>query len=355
MNECEYYTEKANSGDSGFHVIPMRDAEAVEVVNCIYQAYGDSYGHEFLYSPNQIVDLVKTGHLDVCVAVSQKDEVAGCGALVKQEDWPEIVELAHGAVKPEFRRRGLFHQIEQYRLSKARQQGYRGAFVRIVTAHPYSQIAAHKAGLEAIALRLCVVPPTLEIKGITKKSDVRENTVMCFKYLMPPSQIAIYPPVEHNKMIRKIYRKIKQNPIVKTIHTRQPRFQHRNTVLRVKTSQIQALSQIEVLQYGNDAVSKVRRTLDSLIQMKIGIVHLLLNLCDPMTSLLTEEFQALGFFFSGILPGTGSGDTLILQFLHDLTAGYDKIRLESSMAREILEYVKQLDPTRQTFEHVAPE
>ena len=43
-----------------------------------------------------------------------------------------------------------------------------------------------------------------------------------------------------------------------------------------------------------------------------------LNMRDPGTFYFTEEFERLGFFFSGILPGASGGEALILNILNNV-------------------------------------
>jgi serine/threonine-protein kinase RsbW len=55
-----------------------------------------------------------------------------------------------------------------------------------------------------------------------------------------------------------------------------------------------------------------------------------------------------GFFFAGILPSSRFGDALILQYLNNVAIDYDKIHLQSDMAKEICRYIQTLDPYRET-------
>jgi serine/threonine-protein kinase RsbW len=77
---------------------------------------------------------------------------------------------------------------------------------------------------------------------------------------------------------------------------------------------------------------------------QIDIIHLYLNLCDPLTAIFTERFEKLGFFFAGILPLATPKDALILQFLNNVPIDYSKIRVNSEGAKKLLSYVKKHDP-----------
>jgi hypothetical protein len=66
---------------------------------------------------------------------------------------------------------------------------------------------------------------------------------------------------------------------------------------------------------------------------------------DPLTGTYASQFENLGFFFSGILPGGfKNGDALILQYLNSVLIDYDTIQVESAIAKKLLAYVREQDP-----------
>ncbi|MFH0995131.1 MAG: GNAT family N-acetyltransferase [Pseudomonadota bacterium] len=59
---------------------------------------------------------------------------------------------------------------------------------------------------------------------------------------------------------------------------------------------------------------------------------------------VSPQFEALGFFFAGILPGASVGEALVLQYLNNVAIDYDSIELHTEASREILAYIKRQDP-----------
>ena len=99
------------------------------------------------------------------------------------------------------------------------------------------------------------------------------------------------------------------------------------------------VAQIEVLNFGDarQVLREVHAYLHNFCIKKADVIFLHLDLSSPPTALLTEEFEKMGFFFSGILPGGKSGkETLILQYLNNLDFDYEKICLSPSDAKELL-------------------
>ena len=78
---------------------------------------------------------------------------------------------------------------------------------------------------------------------------------------------------------------------------------------------------------------------------KIEILNLFLDLSDPMTCVYTAQFEKMGFFFAGILPGGfADGDALILQYLNNVSIDYNTIQVKSAIAAKLLAYIKEQDP-----------
>jgi hypothetical protein len=53
----------------------------------------------------------------------------------------------------------------------------------------------------------------------------------------------------------------------------------------------------------------------------------------------------MGFIFTGILPQTAMGETLIMQYFNGVHIEYDELVIISDVARELLDYIKSNDPT----------
>ena len=101
---------------------------------------------------------------------------------------------------------------------------------------------------------------------------------------------------------------------------------------------------MQVARYGQNIVEEVKHVLKQLCLKQFDLILIYLNMMDPGTFYLTQEFEKLGFFFSGILPGTSNGETLILQYLNNVLIDYEQIKLDSEMRHDILTYIRREDP-----------
>ncbi len=108
----------------------------------------------------------------------------------------------------------------------------------------------------------------------------------------------------------------------------------------------EGVATIEVVRYGEDAVSQVNRMLKELRLQRRSLILLYLDMNDPLTFFLAEEFEALGFFFAGILPQAFGREGLIMQYLNNVPVDYENIRLHSKISQEILNYIEAHDPNQ---------
>jgi serine/threonine-protein kinase RsbW len=100
-----------------------------------------------------------------------------------------------------------------------------------------------------------------------------------------------------------------------------------------------------VEKYGNKIVAEIKAELKELCYKKIEAVNLYLNLFDPLTAVMTEEFEKLGFFFAGVMPGgLAVGDALILQYLNNVPIDYSQINITSPIAQQLVAYIQSRDP-----------
>ncbi len=98
---------------------------------------------------------------------------------------------------------------------------------------------------------------------------------------------------------------------------------------------------IEILKYGHDIVRQVAVRLKELRLKHYDAIGLEVSMLDPMTYSSISDFEQLGFFFSGVLPGK---EIFMLQYLNNLALDYELIKLHSDMGKEILAYIRSEEP-----------
>ena len=336
-----------SADQSGCRVRRMAPEDAAEVSKTIYKTYGYSYPHDYVYYPEKIIELNESGRVFSAVAIAADEEIAGYGVFQIWEENPDIVEMAQGVVKPEFRSLGCFSHITRYLLNQVKSRGIRGAFGEAVTNHTVSQHTVHGFGFKDCALRLGLVPPNIEFKGMTGKSPHKVSLLVQFLYLqqVPAHAPKVYAPDHHKDMILSLYREMGIRPeIKKGIPTKTKRAAATSIV---KIRQVASISYARMIidRYGRNIAGELSDKVKEICRQKTEIINLFLNMSDPLTGTYAPQFEKLGFFFAGILPcGFRNGDALILQYLNHVPIDYDAIQVESAIARKLLAYVREQDP-----------
>jgi len=327
----------------------MKADDAAEVSKTIYKTYGYTYFHDYVYYPEQIIALNESGQVFSAVAIAGDNEIAGYGVFQIWEENPKIVEMAQGVVKPEFRSLGCFGNITQYLLDEVKSRGIQGAFGEAVTNHTVSQHTVHGFGFKDCGLRLGLVPPDTLFKGMTGRTPYKVSALVQFLYLqMPPAPaLKIYAPDHHKDMIAALYKELGVRPEIKEAAPAKTKKAAATSIVKIRQVASMRYVRMIIERYGRNIVNELRNKVKEICQQKTEIINLFLNLSDPLTGTYAPQFEKLGFFFAGILPGGfRDGDALILQYLNNVPIDYAAIKVKSAIAKRLLAYVKEQDPNR---------
>ncbi len=359
--ELEPYAQTALAAETASKpqtctVRPMKPQEAAEVSKSIYKTYGYTYPHDFIYYPEKIAALNQSGRVHSAVAVMDGKEIAGHCALLFWEDGLGIAEMVAGVVNPEFRARGCMTRLTEYLIDYARSKDLLGILGEAVTNHLISQKTGHQHKLQDCAIVLGMIPESAFIKGFSDQPAQKNSMVMAFKYLQDPPRQDLYLPLQHENIIRSIYEGIGNSPEIKWQEKENTPVKSKESVFKITVLGALKYARFIIEEYSQTIVSEVQAKLKALCLKKIEAIHLYLNLADPLTPHFCNEFENLGFFFAGVLPGgiknadaiggIKNGDALILQYLNNVPLDYDAIQLESDIAKQILAHIREHDPNR---------
>jgi serine/threonine-protein kinase RsbW len=191
-----------------------------------------------------------------------------------------------------------------------------------------------------------MIPPNIVFKGMHAKIPYRVSMLVQFLYLKPAAASrTIYAPPHHADMITALYKELGVRPEVKRTVPAETKRVASSSVIRIKLVGSLSFARIIIDRYGKNIIDELQTKVKELCLKKIEILNLFLNLSDPSTSTYTEQFEKLGFFFAGILPGgLSDGDALILQYLNNVPLDYDAIQVKSTIAKKLLAYVREHDP-----------
>lgn len=323
-----------------FNIRLMRPEEALEVCRCIYDCYGYSYANENIYFPERVAVMNQNGKLLSAVALTVEGEMMGHFALIFYNKLPAEAGIA--VTKKKFRGQGFARQLGEFLETEARSAGLRGIQIKEVTSHPYTQKFCAKLGYKDCGLLLAHSPKSLSFKGIAETLKQRNSDVLGFKYLENPRPRSIYAPFHHRSMIKMLFDNIGDE--VECIIPEHSLPDMERSVTEVNIYTLRSLAEIFVSECGSDIIQVIRHLLRKIFIDEIQVIELYLSLSDPMTPAIVPQLEMMGFIFTGILPETGMGDAIILQYFNGVFIDYKEIILVSDVAKQLMEYVRMNDP-----------
>lgn len=327
-----------------FNIRLMKPEEALEVCRCIYDCYGYSYANENIYFPDRVAAMNQNGKLCSAVAITPDGEMGGHFALIFYEKLPAEIGIA--VTKKKFRGQGFARQLGEHLELQARNAKLRGVQVKEVTAHPYTQKFCIKLGYKDCGVLLAHSPKSLSFKGIADTLKQRNSDVLGFKYLEEPVLRKIYAPVHHQDMILKLFSNIGDR--VECAPVENKVFAVEKSVTEVNVNSLRSLAEIFILEIGSDIIQVMRNEMRKIFMDEIQVIELYMSLGDPMTPNVVQQLESMGFIFTGILPETKIGDTIILQYFNGVYIDYKEIVLVTDLAKELLEYIRQHNPQTAT-------
>ncbi|MEE4257849.1 MAG: GNAT family N-acetyltransferase [Bacteroidales bacterium] len=321
----------------------MKEEEAVEVSRLAYYAYGYTYPYENIYYPEKVARLNQSGEMISMVARLESGEIIGHAALEKGGDNFKNSELGIAFSNPNYRGMGIMNRLWEALIEKAKKEGIFGVYAMSVTSHPYSQKASHHYGLNDICLLLSR-GTVIQFKDLHEGREQRESIMITYRYLFPPESAVIYPPEKHKDMILRIFNNIGFVPEEKKPQVSISDLKGQRSIIRVKPDHAFVTVGMQVDRFGEHTVKKVTEDLRQFCIERYESIYLTLNLHDPYTALLAEEFEKLGFFFAGIHPADEESSYLVLQYLNNQKMDYELLEIDSAFGKELVEYVKRCDP-----------
>lgn len=324
----------------------MRPDECIKLARCIYFAYGYSYFSAYVYYPEKTREMMESGLLVSCVAVTPDDDIVGhCGIVFDELD-DRTPESAVAVVLPSYRGKKLFERMKRFLMNAARDgvptsngppRKLLGLFSEGATIHPFTQMVNNSVGASEIGSMLAFAPASMQYKAIAGGARAaRQNTFMFYARTNPEPHRDVHAPPHHWPMLAKIY---EQAHLDRALAPPAP--------CTAKTSEIESRSRAEwghgyinVKRCGSDLPMLLKQQLHLLCREKVECVILDLPLADPGTPAACEAAEALGFFFGGIHPEKRpDGDVLRLQYLNDVQPDLVNMHAVSPFSQSLRDYV----------------
>jgi anti-sigma regulatory factor (Ser/Thr protein kinase) len=327
-----------------YEVRLMEPSEAIEISRCAYRSHGFTFFTDHIYYPDQIVEMNRNGHMISAVVVTEGGKFMGHGALVYPFEGSRIAELTYIFVNIEYRGQGCMDRLCNFLNTVPKPSPLQGIYAYSVTNHVFTQRVMTKMGIQDCGILLATSPASWQFKGIEGDASQRLSVVLSYRYLTPPETRNLYPPPAHRDKIGELYRNLSADHRFPSPAGSGPDLPEGPSEIDTEVFGPEGCAEVRIIRCGAQVVRETRRILRDLCLKQIAAVQLFLRLEDPNTWFLGPEFEKMGFFFAGIMPGEKAGDALILQYLNNVVLDYDKVQTYTPMARGILDYIRGCDP-----------
>lgn len=318
FNKPEPYPE-TEVLDTNISIRPVVTKEdAIEAIRCIYSEYGYSYSYEKLYYVDSFMNMIQNGELMSFLAVNEHGQTAGHFALSFSDTFKNMPEISTVVTRKEFRGLGLFAKFMDYCVALGEKHGFRAFMGQPVAFHPMSQKAFLKSGFTATSVLLSYI--SSDVESEYNKDKQRLDLFASVRIMDKNARSTAYPPTAIYPFVDKVFSKLGWAYELRQEHTLRE-----STKISVEHSS--SLKSTKVLIYGAGADLKqiLEDTVKDSIRRKNEMIELLILLNDPSCEHSFETAKSCGFVLSGLIPGSESGDYLVMQMLIGTDHRYDHL------------------------------
>ena len=310
------------------------DKDINEVMKCIYYNYGYEYPNPLIYEPAQMKALLAEGRQRSYLALNDHQQVLAHGALSFHGEYPGVPEVS-GLVSKQFCRghNVMGRLVDGMCQAAAAEEGLSGLFAIPVAFHPFSQKIFNRQGFVATGVLAHYVPS--KRVGAYGDGDRRMDAFLCAKLFRPAGVKSLSVPTKHQDMVAKLYRQLGQDCVMVP-----PEALGGETAYDVEYIHDMALVEMKVDHAGETFAEDLDHMMLDFYRNGIELVKLCLNMSHPSAALAYDLLEKKGFFFAGILPGSASGEYMILMHLMELPMAWDKVVAVDGY-QELLDYVRE--------------
>ncbi|MBL8619022.1 MAG: hypothetical protein JNM72_25645 [Deltaproteobacteria bacterium] len=293
--------------------------EAKALVDLVYDTYGLSFHRDWMYHPEQMLELNRRGDITSFIALDG-DRVVGHTGFVRPffELQPEasrpltdpgVQEAGLSVVAPRLRGQGVQAELGAAMFGHAVDAGLRGVMMRCVTHHPWSQRSATRAGGLPVGLLLGCVPRWVRYDNDEHQGDQPLSSLLIFTPLRPtPAAAPLALPAGFGFVPALC-------AAAGLVRGPAPRGEAPETTLTCAWNGAKQLASVLVPQVGADLVERLGQTVSWLICGHIAHVTVYIAADDARLGEAGPALAAMGLFPAGWLPGffAGGRDAVVLQ------------------------------------------
>lgn len=331
--------EKPRVKEFAFDIRGFKEDDAIGISECAYSAYGYTY-ESYIYYPAQVIKMNHEHKLTSFVAQTDDNTIAGHTAL-KYDNNPSLAEIGVAFVKKEYRGKSIFHKLLDYAIDSVKSTSQlKCIFGEGVTSHTISQDALQDRNFIPTAITLALFPADLDFKSISGAVKQKDAAlILCLNTQNEDEVREIYIPSRHEYITKDIFKSLNYKVQTKTTLAYKE-IEYNNTKLEYEIVDIFNCGWMHCRNYSKNSINEIQNVLKILCLNRVDAIYLYLDLEDENMPHVAKECEAIGFFFSGIIPFAIHGrHAMIFQYLNNLTFDFNAIKLSHPQAITIKDYI----------------
>ncbi len=325
----------------------LRREQAASVSECIFDTYRLSYLHEDMYHPLRIAELNESGAMISVVATAPDGTVVGHFALSFPDELRDVPELGIAATRRAWRGKHVARRLADMLMEEAASRGLYGVFAEAITVHPFTQHLNVQLGMGTCGVRLATIPPDREFRGMDAQSHHRNSAITMYRYFGAPSTVPLDVPERHRSTIARLYGwigapgRLDGSPPGALDALRDLRAE---TSITVRLDPSTSVATLRVTGVGGDLRGRLHDELRRLRESELRVIEASVDMARPGAAAAASQLEELGFLFTGVLPAGPVTDLATFEYFNGVLVDYDLMKIDSDETRELVAYVRALDP-----------
>ena len=341
ISEHHEHVQKAEAPHDEKIGVGMLDLGGVhELVRLVFKCYGYTYANDFMYFPEQIESLIKSGLMLSSGAYNSRNELIGHVGFIFSAPGAKVAESGEAVVDPRYRGRGLFQMMKNYLKDFVTQENVVGIYGEAVTVHPFSQKGSIELGGRETGFLLGYSPGTVKFESISEDERPRRQSVaMMFTPLLASGPETIYVPEAYEKIMAEIYDRLEyKRKIIAENGSTGVKGRHPGAAsVSIRHDHNQARIIIERI--GRKTIDEIRFHLKHLTLERFDCIYVDLPVKQKGAGYVGSVLRETGFFFGCVIPEYGDGDVLRLQYLNNVEISRDDIKTASDFGQKLLDTI----------------
>lgn len=321
-----------------FRFHDLRENDAIEVAQCVYDEFGYTYQNDTVYYPDKFYAACTRKDYCSMVASAPNGEVAGHLALIFDKRLPGIAEMGIGVVKHKYRNYSVMKNLTSSILKRGEEDyDLNAVFAQCLMWHTITQKISLKNGLVPCGFffQYC----SDEMRNNFNGSNTRGNVALAIRSFHDIVRDDHVPEEIHDIFSTVIEGLGLNRAVLPGIEPAQ----NTTSEIYAVTNRNLRVGKIFIDNVGSDLEYKIKDSMRMIKKEGCAVCEMYICMSDPGATYAYHCAKDSDFFCTGILPCTEKGDMIIMECLFSQVPDYGAMETIGAFT-ELLDKVKKLDP-----------